>query len=242
MKKGRSKMLLAVLSCACLLSGTVACAEEVQTPPMEQPSEMGAVVPTEADAAVFVQAVLDLVVKQDPTAAASLGYITEEEWSQEFSAHIAELCSAYSEMSVSQEAMEKLIATSMNMLAQTRYMAGATRRLEDGCSFEVTVTYEQMHVFDKFWDKYAVVLAAWESSLQTADAISYDDIFSQAFVLVAGILDQCCAEATYGEPTTVTFTVVWQDGRFVMDTEAVTAFSKLLYDPEALYATPQAQS
>lgn len=238
MKKGKMRVFAAVLSCACMLSGMVVHAEEGQPPQAEVLEAGGPVAPTEADAAVFVQAMLDLAVKQDPSVAVQLGYLSQDEWVLELTGTIDELRAAYSEMGISQEALDRMIEACMNMLSKTRYVAGETRRLEDGCSFEVTVTYEQLHVFESFWERYAAVIDEWEASLLRSGNISYEDIYSQAIVLVSALIDQSCAEATYGEPATTTFIAVYQDGKFVMDPAQFEGFTKCLYDVEALWDLP----
>ena len=182
--------------------------------------------PTEAGAAVYTQVMLDAYIKMDPTSANALGYMSTQTWKDSFTSSFEQLYTEIEEsFPMSDEALNELINASLNMLSRTRYMAGATRQLEDG-TYEVMVAYEQMQVFSMFWDRYVEALV----TLEQGEPRDEEKALSEWIIIAADILNQCCEEAVYAEPMTTTILIQYVDGQYQISEEQINEFSRLLYD------------
>ena len=220
-RSGFKRFGAAVLASMTLMSGVVGnAAEPVDMPPVSEQStaESSEVVsnqnlPSEAGAAVYAQAMLDAYIKLDPTTAVEQGYISAQQWAENYKTQLEDLKNEFPYMP--DEALNKFIDSAMNIVSKTNYIAGATRQLEDG-SFEVTILYEQMVIDeDEMVGRFLENMMVWEDSLPVdISDISEEDILSGLATIMTNVLNLYCEFPVYTEPTTTTVIVTYKDGNY----------------------------
>lgn len=237
MTKGSFKRFgAAVLASMTLMTGIVGnAAEPVDIPPVsEQPAAEGFEVvsnqnlPSEAGAAVYAQAMLDAYIRLDPTVAVEQGYISSQQWAENYKTQFENLKKELPYMP--DEALNKFLDAAMNIVSKTNYMAGATRQLEDG-SFEVTILYEQMIIDeDEMVDRFLENMMEWEASLpMELSDIAEEDIILGLATIMTNVLNLYCEFPVYAEPATTTIIVTYKDGNYQIANSSYDEIASLVF-------------
>lgn len=221
-KNGFKRFGAAVLASMALMTGMVGNAAES----FEVVSDQN--LPSEAGAAVYAQAMLDAYIRLDPTVAVEQGYISPQQWAENYKTQLEDLKKNFPYMP--DEALNKFLDAAMNIVSKTNYMAGATRQLEDG-SFEVTILYEQMVIDeDEMIGRFVENMTEWEASLPMGlSDIAEEDIILALSTIMANVLNLYCEFPVYAEPATTTIIVAYKGGNYQIDNSSYDEIASLVF-------------
>ena len=221
MKKMMKKM--SALFAGVLLVGTLtACAEQF-------------------DASAYVKAILDNSYYNDSTGIVELGIGTAEEASAIYEEGIDAQMDAMLDETVviSDELYNEYRQFYIDLYSSVKYTVGEAVEVDDE-TFEVTVTYEKMNMFEEAVVAYEAVIVdyvtAWTEAVLAGEEAPSDEEMTE--VLFAALKDCMVAEladATYDEPATATIRVELVDNVWTPNEEDLLNLEYLLFDFEGLY-------
>lgn len=162
------------------------------------------------DASAYLKALLDNSYKNDSSQIVSMKIATAEEaselYEQGLDAEVSSMASSVGNLSSEQEeAYRKLFA---DVLAGAKYTVGEAEKQDDG-SFVVTVSYEQMNVFEPAMEAYLeAILAANDSGIEFA---SNDEMTDWLATTLKDCIEDSLKNVTYDEPQTATVKISIKD-------------------------------
>jgi len=192
------------------------------------------------DASAYLQAVLDNSYKNDPSGLVKLGYATEEEANQIYEEGLdANFQAMLATAGITEDqAGDDLRTTMGNMLAATKYEVGKAEKQDDG-SYVVTVTYEQINVYEIAITNYMEAVTAYvedyTAKVEAGEEVpSYDELMTEVIEMFAPIIDEALATATYDEPQTTTVRIELVDKKYTPNQSDLHNLGLLLYDNDAV--------
>lgn len=191
------------------------------------------------DASAYLQAVLDNSYKNDPSGLVKLGYATEEEANQVYEEGLdAEFQAMLTTAGITEDQAGDLRTTMGNMLAATKYEVGEAEKQDDG-SYVVTVTYEQINVYEIAITNYMEAVTAfvedYTAKVEAGEEVpSYDELMTEVVEMFAPIIDEALATATYDEPQTTTVRIELVDKKYTPNQSDLQNLGMLLFDNDAV--------
>lgn len=188
------------------------------------------------DASAYLKALLDNSYKNDSSQLVSMKIATAEEaadlYKQGLDAEVESMASAVGSLSQEQEdAYKQLFA---DVLAGAKYTVGEAKKQDDG-SFVVTVTYEQMNVFEPAMEAYMEAVyaqsAIWQTAYENGEEIPSD---AEMTDWLATTLKDCIQDSlksvTYDEPQTATVKISIQDNVWTPSTSDLMNLENVFFD------------
>lgn len=188
------------------------------------------------DASAYIKALLDNSYKNDSSQIVSMKIATAEEaadlYEQGLDAEVDSMASAVGSLSKEQEeAYRNLFA---DVLAGAKYTVGEAEKQDDG-SFVVTVTYEQMNVFEPAMKAYIEAVYAqseiWQTAYENGEGIPSD---AEMTDWLATTLKDCIQESlksvTYDEPQTATVKISLKDNVWTPSSSDLMNLEEVFFD------------
>lgn len=188
------------------------------------------------DASAYLKALLDNSYKNDSSQLVSMKIATAEEaaeiYEEGLDAEVNEIVSAVG--SLSNDQIEEYRKVFADVLAGAKYTVGEAEKQDDG-SFVVTVTYEQMNVFEPAMVAYMDAVIAqsteWQTALENGEAVPSED---EMMEWIAMALKDCIAESlksvTYDEPQTATVKISIKDNVWTPSTSDLANLEEVFFD------------
>ncbi|MCM1263311.1 MAG: hypothetical protein NC313_11390 [Butyrivibrio sp.] len=181
------------------------------------------------DAASYIKALLDNTYKNDSSEMVSMKIATAEEaaklYEEGLDAEIAAMVSGM-EGYVSAEQEEAYRQVFADAYAAVKYTVEGAEKQDDG-SYIVTVTYEQMNVFEPAMEEYM-------NQIINNSADMYDATEAEMMEWLLTLLKDCIAEslktATYDDPQTLTVKVSLVDNVWTPSESDLEDFAKVIFD------------
>lgn len=186
------------------------------------------------DASGYVKALLDNSYKNDSAQFVSMKVGTADEASELYEQGLNnEVDTMVQSMGyeVSDEQKQDLRESFANILAGAKYTVGEAEKQDDG-SYIVTVTYEQMQIFEPTIEVYMDKIMDIQDTL-TGDETD-DEIVSIAIDAFKVSLDEALASVTYAEPETATITIDLIDKVYTPDEDDLYDLEASLFDIDAV--------
>lgn len=190
------------------------------------------------DASAYVKALLDNSYKNDSSQIVDMKIATAEEaaeiYEEGLDAELDAMLSSVGTLSEEQEAEYRQLFA--DILAGAKYTVGEAEKQSDG-SFVVTVTYEQMNVFEPAMEDYmnAVIEKSneWQAAYENGEEVPSD---SEMMEWIAMALKDSIAESlksvTYDEPQTATVKVSIQDNVWTPSSSDLANLEEVFFDLE----------
>lgn len=186
------------------------------------------------DASGYVKALLDNSYKNDSTQFVSMKIGTadeaaklyEEGLDSEVNAMVSSL--GYSVTDEQEQAIREVFA---KILAGAKYTVGEAEKQDDG-SYVVTVTYEQMEIFEPAIENYMDKIMEMQEGL-TGEETS-DELVAMAIDAFKDVLDESLASVSYADPETTTITVDLIDKVYTPDQNDLYDLEASLFDIDAV--------
>lgn len=188
------------------------------------------------DASAYLKALLDNSYKNDSSQLVSMKIATAEEaadlYKQGLDAEVESMASAVGSLSQEQEdAYKQLFA---DVLSGAKYTVGEAKKQDDG-SFVVTVTYEQMNVFEPAMEAYMEAVyaqsAIWQTAYENGEEIPSD---AEMTDWLATTLKDCIQDSlksvTYDEPQTATVKISIKDNVWTPSTSDLMNLENVFFD------------
>lgn len=188
------------------------------------------------DASAYLKALLDNSYKNDSSQLVSMKIATAEEaaevYEQGLDAELNEILSAVGSLSDEQEAEYRKVFA--DVLAGAKYTVGEAEKQDDG-SYVVTVTYEQMNVFEPAMVAYleAVVAqnAEWQSAYDNGEAIPSDAEMMEWIVMeLKDCIEDSLKSVTYDEPKTATVKISVKDNVWTPSSSDLANLEEVFFD------------
>lgn len=184
----------------------------------------------------YLSALLDFYYRNDPQAFVALGLGTAEEAAAYYNeAFDIELLSTELESFLGIECPEilenELRTLMLRLMGSARYAVTGCELQPDG-TYEVTVIYEQMIIFNPLMELYMAVVTdlaqTWVADY--ASAPSEEDMMIQLLAALCSSLNVCLDNVTYAEPAITTVSFVPQGGVYLPDMDDIADLEDLLFD------------
>lgn len=201
-------------------------------------SELGFPAPTNGQVPYdqYLSALLDVCFRNDSQAFVALGLGTAEEAASIYNAVLnSELLSIELDSLFTTECPEVLINDLQNLMAR---MLGSVRYAVTGCelqadgTYQVTIVYEQMILFQPLMELYMAVVTDmatnWSSNYN-----SYPSDEELPVYIIAALCDSlrvCLDNVTYAEPAITTVSFEPQDGTYLPNMDDLYNLQNLLFD------------
>lgn len=160
------------------------------------------------DASAYVKALLDNSYLNDASGYLETKIGTEEEAAAIYEEGIdAEINAMLGGIAISEELEADYRQVFGDMFSKVKYTVGEAEEV-DSSTYVVTITYEQMNVFETAMTAYATASEAMIAEWATAETMPTDaEMYEQTYALLRDCLNDAIATATYDEAATTTIRV-----------------------------------
>ena len=186
------------------------------------------------DASGYVKALLDNSYKNDSTQFVSMKIGTADEAAKLYEEGLdSEVSAMVSSMgySVTDEQEQAIREVFAKILAGAKYTVGEAEKQDDG-SYEVTITYEQMEIFEPAIEDYMDKIVEMQEGL-TGEETS-DELVAMAIDAFKDVLDASLANVSYADPETTTITVELVDKVYTPNQSDLYNLEASLFDIDAV--------
>lgn len=188
------------------------------------------------DAPAYLQAMLDISYKNDSRLLLQFADISADDasvlYEMRIDAEVEDFLAVTAE-NISEELENDFRELIKEMLLKARYTVGDAKRQEDG-SYIVTVTYEQMKVFEPMTEDFAAKLADWlDNPALIPD--SDEEMVEQLLIMERDSLQKVLMDVEYKEPEEMTITLIPHGESYMMNINDSLILEKNLFDSEVLY-------
>ncbi|MCM1388294.1 MAG: hypothetical protein NC231_13280 [Bacillus sp. (in: Bacteria)] len=195
------------------------------------------------DAAGYISAILDNSYKNDSTKFVSMKIGTAEEAAETYETAFSGEVDTLIEMSgagpVSDEQRAQVEEIMKDIYGKTKYTVDGAEKQDDG-SYVVTISYEQINVFEPAIQAYMDAVESLEAELLNATEMpSEDELRERLFTAYVDSFNSALANVTYDAPTTANIKVEIKDQLWQPNSADVVAFETDLFDIAALNALLQ---
>jgi len=195
---------------------------------------------TKFDASAYVKAILDNSYYNNAAGIVELGIGTQEEATAIYEQGIeAQVETVRTALSISDGLTEEYRQFFKDLYASAKYTVGEAVEVDDE-TFEVTVTYEKMHVFTTAIEAYKTIVTdmadTWsEAALAGEEVPSDEEMNEQLFAALKDCLVAELAKASYAKPATVTIKVQLVDKVWRPNHDDLLNLEYSVFDLEGLY-------
>ncbi len=193
------------------------------------------------DASAYTKALLDNSYKNDSTAFVEMKIGTAEEaaalYEQGLDAEMAAIVTGSGiELSEEQEKVYRELFA--DILAGVKYTVGESVKQEDG-SFVVTITYEQLNVFEPamttYMERVTALAEEWMTAALLGEATPSEDERMDGIIMeLATCLEESLATATYDEPATATVRIELVDNVYTPNETDIANLEMVMFDLDAM--------
>ena len=185
------------------------------------------------DASKYLQAILDNSYKNDSSAIVEMKIGTKEEataiYEQGMDAQI-DMMTASVNLTEEQKTQYKELYA--NIFGQAKYTVGEAEKQEDG-SYVVTVSYEQMNIFEPAMTAYLDKVAQIITEMATAQTQPTDEELKKEMVDALRVcMEESLNHVTYEEVATTTVRIEVVDKEWKPNEEDIQKLTNLLFDNE----------
>lgn len=187
------------------------------------------------DAAAYLQASLDNSYKNQSQGLVDLKVCTAEEAAAVYEEGLDTEFEAFlSSSGFTEEQCAGLRDVIADILAGAKYTVGEAEKQDDG-SYVVTVSYEQMNVFEPAMTDWMEDVTAWtEEIMASGEVPSDDEMIEELIGMLETSLAEACAAATYDEPQTTTVRIEIVDKMYTPNEEDIYNLEYVMFDTEAM--------
>ncbi|MBD5494228.1 MAG: hypothetical protein HDR12_07600 [Lachnospiraceae bacterium] len=188
------------------------------------------------DASAYLKALLDNSYKNDSSQLVSMKIATAEEaaeiYEEGLDAEVKEIASAAGSLSAEQEEEYKKVFA--DVLAGAKYTVGDAEKQDDG-SYVVTVTYEQMNVFEPAMVSYMDAVIAqsteWQNAALNGEAVPSDDeMMDWIITTLKDSIAESLKSVTYDEPQTATVKISIVNNVWTPSTSDLANLEEVFFD------------
>lgn len=251
MKNNILKQCVAAILAVCVLSTgiTVSAAQSAPNPDSIAQSLYGDVndpaVPTPPGAASvpydqYLGALLDVFYRNDSRAFVALGLGTAEEAALLYNSVLdSELISLELDNFIGMECPESLEndfrTAMMQMLGGARYAVAGCELQADG-TYQVTIVYEQMIIFEPLMNLYIVIVTDMATKWFDGSVPfpSDEEMMIQLLAALYSSLNVCLQNVTYAPPALTTVSIEPVDGAYYPNLDDISRLQALLFDTDAV--------
>jgi hypothetical protein len=185
------------------------------------------------DISKYLEALLDTSYKNDISGFVDIKLGTEDEAKALYNQGIDEGVAAFCDsLSVPEGLDEDFRTLYMNMLKMVKYEVGSAVKQSDG-SYNVTVTYEKMNIFQPTVEIYeenvAEVANEWANSEENIDE---EEKQRQVILEFKNSMETAMSQVTYDEPKDMTVRIELVDNKYTPNMSDVKELEKALLDWE----------
>ncbi|MDE6054239.1 MAG: hypothetical protein K2G55_10850 [Lachnospiraceae bacterium] len=189
----------------------------------------------------YLSALLDVYYRNDSRAFVALGLGTAEEATAFYNEILdTELLSMELESFLGMECPEEIEndfrALMMQLLGGARYAVTGCEQQPDG-SYEVTIIYEKMIVFNPLMELYMAIVTDLSQTwfADYASMPSEEDMMVQLLAALCSSLRVCLDNVTYAEPAITTVSIELQDGTYLPNMSDIANLESLLFDTNIVF-------
>ena len=187
------------------------------------------------DAAAYTKALLDNSYKNDSTAFVDMKIGTAEKAAELYEQGLDKEMEAMLESEeISEEQAAAYREVIADILAGAKYTVGEAEKQDDG-SFVVTVTYEQMNIFEPAMEAYLTkvteMATEWYSAEETP---SEEEMYNEVIMALKDCLEETLATVTYDEPATATVRIELVDKVYTPNEADIANLETVFFDIEAM--------
>ncbi|MCI8774297.1 MAG: hypothetical protein HFI50_10305 [Lachnospiraceae bacterium] len=191
------------------------------------------------DAAAYAKALLDNSYKNDSTQFVSMKIGTAEEaadlYEQGITANVDAIVSSAGG-SITQEQAESFREVLEDIYGGAKYTVGEAEKQDDG-SFVVTITYEQMNVFEPAMNAYMEevnsMIEEWTAAAYAGEDVPSDAEMSEQIIMAyRDCFVDALANVTYDEPATATLRIELVDKVWTPNEDDVMNLEMVFFDME----------
>lgn len=191
------------------------------------------------DAAAYAEAILDNSYKNDSAQVVSLGIGSAEEAAEIYKEGIdsnLDAMVASADGIVTEEQAESFRQIFMDIYNGAKYTVGEAEKQDDG-SYAVTITYEQMNVFEPAMvscrDKVNAAMEEWTEAFNAGEEVpTNEEINEQIVSMYKDCYIEALANATYDEPATTILHIELIDNEWTLNDADVVNLELVLFDVE----------
>lgn len=185
------------------------------------------------DISKYLEALLDTSYKNDISGFVDIKLGTEDEARALYNQGIDEGVTAFCDsLSVPEGLDEDFRTLYMNMLKMVKYEVGSAVKQSDG-SYNVTVTYEKMNIFQPTVEIYeenvAEIANDWANSEESIDE---EEKQRQVILEFKNSMETAMSQVTYDEPKDMTVRIELVDNKYTPNMSDVKELEKALLDWE----------
>jgi hypothetical protein len=185
------------------------------------------------DISKYLEALLDTSYKNDISGFVDIKLGTEDEAKALYNQGIDEGVTAFCDsLSVPEGLDEDFRTLYMNMLKMVKYEVGSAVKQSDG-SYNVTVTYEKMNIFQPTVEIYeenvAEIANDWANSEESIDE---EEKQRQVILEFKNSMETAMSQVTYDEPKDMTVRIELVDNKYTPNMSDVKELEKALLDWE----------
>ncbi len=193
------------------------------------------------DASAYVNAILANSYYNDSTAIVEQEIATQEEAGAVYEAGMeAQMNAMLADVTVSEELYQEYLQFYKDLYANVRFTVGEAVKV-DKETFEVSVSYEKMHVFEDAVASYEVKVAefvqVWtDTALAGEEVPSDEEMNEQLFRAFKECMVAELADAEYDAPAEMIIRVELIDNVWTANQEDILNLESVLFDFEKLYS------
>ncbi|MDE5825673.1 MAG: hypothetical protein K2H91_13450 [Lachnospiraceae bacterium] len=206
-------------------------------------SQPGMPAPTEIEVPYdqYLSALLDVYYRNDSQAFVALGLGTAEEatafYNEIFDMELLSMeLESFLGMECPEEIENDLRTLMMQLLGGARYAVTGCEQQPDG-SYEVTIIYEKMIVFNPLMELYMAIVTDLSQTwfADYASMPSEEDMMVQLLAALCSSLRVCLDNVTYAEPAITTVSIELQDGTYLPNMADIANLESLLFDTNIIF-------
>lgn len=188
------------------------------------------------DASGYLGALLDNSYKGDSKAFVDTKIGTAEEAAKLYEEGIdAEMSGLLAGVSLSAELEDEFRAVIKDMLGKVKYTVGEAEKQSDK-SYVVTITYEQMKIFEPTMEQYTAditeMMTEWANAPESAP--SEDEMTEALYAAMKDCLKENLANVEYAEPATTTVRIELSNNVYAPNQSDIQNLETLFLDTDAV--------
>ena len=186
------------------------------------------------DAQAYLNALLDASYKNDSTAFVNMKIGTAEEAAELYEQGIdSEMDAFLSQLEVSEELEAEFRQLFKDMLGKVKYTVEGAQKQEDG-SYIVTVSYEQMIIFEPIMADYEAVITDLTTQwMESEEVPSEDEMMEAMIVALKDCMQSNLENVEYAEAETTEVAIELVDKVYTPNQDDVANLESVLFDTEA---------
>ena len=193
------------------------------------------------DAGEYVNAVLTNSYYNDSTAIVEQQLATQEEAEAVYEAGMKEQMNAMlTDVTISDELYQEYLQFYKDLYASVKFTVGEAVKI-DKETYEVSVSYEKIHVFedavDSYEEKVAEFVQVWTDAALAGEEVPSDEAMNeQLFTVFKDCMRAELADAEYDAPADLIIRVELIDNVWTANQEDIENLESVLFDFEKLYS------